>query len=148
MFLSYFGPFSNQRPFQSLHTRLCNRTSLCLQQRPHTESEVQQGTPSHTSKKKKNSKWCSRHFPKFGCEKMWSLSFPDLNPMVFCGWPLISLQATFVCLHKYFYATVYFILSHYSSFLHEKLLYLGSKWQYVSWRKLNRIFIFTGDING
>ena len=35
--LRYFDPFSNQRPFQSLQTRVCNRTSLCLQQRPHTE---------------------------------------------------------------------------------------------------------------
>ena len=51
VFLRYFGLFSNQRPFQSLHTRVCNRTSLCLQQRPHTESEVKQRLPSHTSKK-------------------------------------------------------------------------------------------------
>ena len=29
--LMYYDPFSNQRPFQSLHTRVCNRTSLCLQ---------------------------------------------------------------------------------------------------------------------
>ena len=37
VFLRYFGPFSNQRPFQSLHTRVCNRTGLCLQKRLHTE---------------------------------------------------------------------------------------------------------------
>ena len=30
VFLRYFGPFSNQRPFQSLHTRVCSRTSLCV----------------------------------------------------------------------------------------------------------------------
>ena len=28
VFLEYFGPFSNQRRFQSFHTRVCNRTGL------------------------------------------------------------------------------------------------------------------------
>ena len=37
VFLRYFGSFSNQRQFQNLHTRVCNGTSLCLQQRPHRE---------------------------------------------------------------------------------------------------------------
>ena len=33
VFLRDFGPFSNRRPFQRLHTRVCNRTGLCLQKK-------------------------------------------------------------------------------------------------------------------
>ena len=32
VFLRYFGPLSNEKPFKWLHNHMCNRTSLCLQQ--------------------------------------------------------------------------------------------------------------------
>ena len=62
VFLRYFGPFSNQRPFPSLHTRVCNRTGLCLQQRPHRE--VRSPTKTTFSHVKKNSGVVLPSFPQ------------------------------------------------------------------------------------
>ena len=101
VFLRYFGIFTNQRPFRSLYTLVSNRTSLCLQQRIHTEvrsptrttHRSQKSNKDHLLTCKKNSKWCSRHFPKFWSEKMWPHSFPDLNLMDFCVWSFLGTKA-------------------------------------------------------
>ena len=69
-----------------------NRTSLCLQQRLHTEvRNPTKTTCSHA--KKKNSEWCSRHIHKFWNEEMWPPSFPDLYPMDFCVWSFLETKA-------------------------------------------------------
>ena len=75
VFLRYFGPFSNQRPFQSLHTRVCNRMSLCLQQRPHTE--VRSLTmPKHRSQKFNKDHHLTRQKKKLGVVLP---SFPEVQ---------------------------------------------------------------------
>ena len=91
VFLRSLGPSSNQKPFQSLHTRVCNRTRLCLQRRPHTE--VRSPTKTTFSQVKKKTEWCSRHFPKLWSDEMWPPSFPDLNPMNFCVLSFLETRA-------------------------------------------------------
>ena len=71
--LRYYGPFSNQRPFQSLHTRLCNRTGFCLKKHTQPSPNCVPSTwgSGHISSLQNFGKW-REHYSEFflTCEKM------------------------------------------------------------------------------
>ena len=91
VFLRYFGPFSNQRPFQNLHTWVCNRTSLCLQQRPQTEFRSPTKTTfSHVKKIRSGAPVISR---SSGAKK-WSLLHSQIWTLwtSFCVWSFLETK--------------------------------------------------------
>lgn len=58
---------------------------------------MQDGAPSHTSTNDNpekfripTQKWCDTHFPDFIKKDDWPPSSPDLNPLDFSIWPILS----------------------------------------------------------
>ena len=96
VFLRYFGPFSNQRPFQNLHTRVYNRTGLCLQKRPHTEVhgvQIWKWRRSHMAPELRE--MTGTPLEVFWCVRRWSLLDLWLLCVVFVG-----EKDLFFCTHE------------------------------------------------
>ena len=101
VFLRSFGLFSHKRPFQSLHTRVCNRTGLCLKKRPHTEVNGVQIW-----------EWRRPHFLAPELRGMTRAPLWDFDVWEgclcwtsdFCVWSLLETQAC--CLQKMVFMTV------------------------------------------
>ena len=94
VFLRYVGLFSNRRPFQSLHTRVCNRTSRCLQQTPHTEIRSLTKTTHRSQMANKDTLRTRRKkigvvlpsFPEVLERKNVASFIPRIKPHGFCEW--------------------------------------------------------------